>query len=511
MMADPMPRVLVVDDERFFREAICEALSEVGFECESAESGAAALAAARDPHVGVVILDIALEGMDGLELLRTLRSERPALRVIVLSTQTDQERVLEALRLEATDYLAKPLHDEELLLAVRRALLGYGIESSRERLREGLQRLEAQMSVLFGSGEPLDVGEVARRTASAVADVLEASKTSVMLYDEEKQELRVAAVTGSLLDASEMDPVVLGEGVAGMALALGQAVVVDDVYTDRRFEKRSPRERYASPSLAIAPLAYGGEPLGVLCATDRMDGTRFGDDDLALLKLLAHQASQLLVRVRSLAAVDPVAVAPPVGEGTTAPMLDDELPPRRNEDAELAREICDALTVEVEPSRVIEAALRPIARSLGASPVALYLIDNASGELVREGQVANEGVEDRPRLPRSQGLTATVLQTGGLVATERPERDPRFDPEVDTPANGEAGPLLCVPLRFRGKVLGVFRAFPRARTASSARTGEVLSAVLSAAVRNVLLYRSLLDAIDEVALARRDAEGKTRG
>ncbi len=139
------------------------------------------------------------------------------------------------------------------------------------------------------------------------------------------------------------------------------------------------------------------------------------------------------------------------------------------------------------------------------------LIDNATGELVCEGQVANEGAEDRPRLPRSQGLTATVLQTGGLVATERPERDPRFDPEVDTPVNGEVGPLLCVPLRFRGKVLGVFRAFPRARTASSARTGEVLSAVLSAAVRSVLLYRSLLDAIDEVALARRDAEGPTRG
>ncbi len=362
------------------------------------------------------------------------------------------------------------------------------------------------MAVLFGGGEPLDVGEVARRTASAVADVLEASKTSVMLYEEAKQELRVAAVTGSLLDASEMDPVVLGESVAGMALALGHAVVVDDVYTDRRFEKLSSRERYATPSLAIAPLAYGHEPLGVLCATDRVDGTRFDDDDLALLKLLGHQASQLLVRARADAAGAAGAAAQRVGDEATAPLLDDDPPPRRDEDAELARQICDALTLEVEPARVIEAALRPISRSLEASPVALYLIDNASGELVREGQIADEAVEDRPRLPRGHGLTATVLQTGGLVATEHPERDPRFDPDVDTPANGKVGPLLCVPLRFRGKVLGVFRAFPRAHMASLARTGEVLSAVLSGAIRSVLLYRSLLEAIDEVALARRDAE-----
>jgi hypothetical protein len=54
-------------------------------------------------------------------------------------------------------------------------------------------------------------------------------------------------------------------------------------------------------------------------------------------------------------------------------------------------------------------------------------------------------------------------------------------------------------------VLGVFRAFPEAAGAPSPRTGEVLSAALSAAVRNVLLYRSLLESIDEVARARREA------
>jgi len=53
-------------------------------------------------------------------------------------------------------------------------------------------------------------------------------------------------------------------------------------------------------------------------------------------------------------------------------------------------------------------------------------------------------------------------------------------------------------------VLGVFRAFPEAAGAPSARTGEVLSAALSAAVRNVLLYRSLVESIDEVARARRE-------
>jgi hypothetical protein len=93
------------------------------------------------------------------------------------------------------------------------------------------------------------------------------------------------------------------------------------------------------------------------------------------------------------------------------------------------------------------------------------------------------------------------------VASADPAADPRFDASVDTPADGRPGPLLCGALRFRGKVLGVFRAFPERREVPSARTGEVLSAALSAAVRNVLLYRSLVESIDEVARARRAAQG----
>ena len=97
-----------------------------------------------------------------------------------------------------------------------------------------------------------------------------------------------------------------------------------------------------------------------------------------------------------------------------------------------------------------------------------------------------------------------MLQTGRLVATDHPETDPRFDPEVDTPANDAVGPLLCIPLRLRGKIMGIARVFPAEGASASARTGEVLSAALSAAVRNVLLYRSLLESIDEVAKARQN-------
>jgi GAF domain-containing protein len=280
---------------------------------------------------------------------------------------------------------------------------------------------------------------------------------------------------------------------------MDDVLAVDDVHADPRFAERPFRHRYDSGALVVAPLHDGERPLGVLCASDRENGARFGDDERTLLGLLAAQVAALLALARANARGEQA------GEDT-APL--GAWQDRSDPDAELGREVCEALTFEVEPDKVLAAALLPVARRLCASPVSLYLIDNRSGELAREALCDADGRLDRARLPRNRGLTALVLQTGHLVATGRPESDPRFDAGVDTPEDGSHGPLLCVPIRLRGKVLGVARAFPKEGSAASARTGEILSAALSAAVRNALLYRSLLESIEDLARARREAGGR---
>ena len=74
-------RVLVVDDERFFREAICEALEEASIACEAVAGGEEALDRAQEPEIEAVVLDIALSGIGGIEVLRQLGEGRPALPV----------------------------------------------------------------------------------------------------------------------------------------------------------------------------------------------------------------------------------------------------------------------------------------------------------------------------------------------------------------------------------------------------------------------------------------------
>jgi DNA-binding NarL/FixJ family response regulator len=495
-MANVASRVLVVDDERFFREAICDALAEASIECVTAETGEAALERLREPDIGVVVLDISLPGISGIEVLQRLTAERPSLRVIILSAHTEQELVLEALRLGACDYLAKPLHDEELVLAVRRARASFGLQSDWETLRGRLAALESHLDGFSAQAAGANgVAALEQRAARAVADVLGAAKTSLMLVDP-SGDLRVVATHGRDLDPAEMDPVPPGHGVAGVALVDDAALLIDDVSSDPRFRGRNDG-RYQSESLAVAPLRGAHGPLGVLCATDR-DGGVFSEEDLALLRILSTGLVPALAQANAATGHD---AAPGNGNGAAEADFDD---------AELARRICDVLTSEVEPERLIGEAMRVVAEVIPAAPVSLYLLDPSGTELRLEGQCEGAGHADREVLPVGRGLTGIVCHNGRLVATDSPEHDPRFDVEVDTNASDVAAPLLCVPVVLRNKTLGVMRAFPIDGASASSRTGEILSAAISAAVRNVLMYRSVLESVDEVAKARREMHSRTR-
>jgi DNA-binding response OmpR family regulator len=498
---------LVVDDEKFFREAIRDVLDGAELKCVLAANGEEALEAAGDESIGVVILDIQLPDMSGLEVFRRLRETRPDLRVIILSAHTDQETVLEALRLGAFDYLAKPIHEEELSLAVRRALETFGIASGWSRLRRRIGLLEETLEELWAKAREADLDERAQSlregAVQAVSEILGAAKTSLMLLDEDGTALRVAATLGFKVASAEMDEVPIGEGVAGMALARSEPILVADVNADERFAGRAPDGRYTSNSFAVAPLAAGARALGVLCATERASGEPFDQDDLALMRIMSVQLAQMLdVRQGPEEVGDPEPVVEEPCEEVAPAVTTGEVGP----EAELARAICEAVTAEVEPARILEAALRPVAETLRAAPVSLYLADAEQGDLVREAECDRGVRSDRPALPTGLGLTGTVLENGSLIASDDPAADPRFDGGVDTPEDGAPGPLLCGPLRFRGKTLGVFRVFPERAEDASPGVGEVLAAALSAAVRNVLLYRSLVDTIDEVARARREGQ-----
>jgi CheY-like chemotaxis protein len=486
--------VLVVGDERGTQGVIRSALADEGLACELAENADQARKLADDPNVGAVLLDVRLPQRGVLEVLRALRDRRPSLRVIVLGTAAEQDLILESLRRGASDYLAKPLHEEELRLAVRRALDATEVATRFDELSSRLLRLADSLSGFAAAAHSDPPEAFADDVVEIAADLLGAGRTSLLLPDGEGG-LRVAAIRGGDHAASELGPVPIDDSVAGLAFGGEDGVLIDDVDRDERCAGRARRGRYASSSALLVPLRDARSALGVLCATER-PSQPFAQEDLALARLLAWAAAPRLA---------PGPEPAPTPE--TEPLEVDDSIESAAEEAlrvEIARGVASALVDEIEPGPLLHAALRPIAELLEAEPVSLYLLDARTGSLALEACVPGARPE-RPRLPRDRGLAGAVLGTGRTFASERPESESGFADDVDTPEDGGAGPLYCVPIRIRGRVLGLARAFLAPGRRPSPRSAELLGVALSAAVRNALLYRSLLESIDDLARARREA------
>ncbi len=114
-------RVLVVDDEPLIVEMVTEALTRQGYKVESASTGPEALALAERGMPDVIVLDIMLPGLDGLEVCRRLRSKSDV-PIIILSAKTEEIDRVVGLELGADDYLPKPFSPRELVARIRAVL-----------------------------------------------------------------------------------------------------------------------------------------------------------------------------------------------------------------------------------------------------------------------------------------------------------------------------------------------------------------------------------------------------
>lgn len=133
-------RVLVVDDDRTVSDVVCRYLAHAGYAVEHVADGATALAevARRPPHL--VVLDLMLPGVDGLQVCRRLRERPDGVPVIMLTARGDEADRIRGLELGADDYLGKPFSPRELVLRVASVLRRAGGESAgaaAQVLRDG--------------------------------------------------------------------------------------------------------------------------------------------------------------------------------------------------------------------------------------------------------------------------------------------------------------------------------------------------------------------------------------
>ena len=115
-------RLLLVDDEVGYLDVLCKRLARRDFDVTSARSGPEAIRIVRDRDFDVAVVDLKMEGMDGIEVLRILKQMLPDLQVIMLTGHGSERAARVGLELGAFDYLLKPIELETLLERIHAAL-----------------------------------------------------------------------------------------------------------------------------------------------------------------------------------------------------------------------------------------------------------------------------------------------------------------------------------------------------------------------------------------------------
>jgi len=165
--------ILVIDDDKIILDSLCEFLSLEGFQTSGAETLKSALAKLEEENYCLVLTDVNLPDGDGLELLGIIKKNYPQTVVIVITGYGTIDSAVKAIKSGAYDYLTKPIIDDELRLAVERAITQQSLISENESLRSQLQRkrrLENIISHNYKMAKIFDLVE-------AVAD----SKTTILM------------------------------------------------------------------------------------------------------------------------------------------------------------------------------------------------------------------------------------------------------------------------------------------------------------------------------------------
>jgi two-component system, NtrC family, response regulator AtoC len=170
-------RVLVVDDDKLIRWSLAQRLAKEGFRTSEADSGAAAESLLTDDAFDLVLLDYKLPDTDGITMLRKIVQSRPDVLVILMTAFSSIEKVVEAMKLGAYDYIHKPFDLDEMVVTIRKAL-------ETTRLRREVKTLLTEQQSRFGFDKIVGTGPKMREVFQLLTRVAESETTTILLQGE---------------------------------------------------------------------------------------------------------------------------------------------------------------------------------------------------------------------------------------------------------------------------------------------------------------------------------------
>ncbi len=278
------PRVLVVDDEKVIREILADFLSMEGFFVRTAEDGSAALVELSRHHYDLVLSDLKMPNMGGLELLAAISKHAPNVVTVIMTGFGTVETAIDAMKRGAYDYILKPFKVEEVVHTIRRGLEKRKLQAENLRLKEALSLYKVSEAIAAS----LSLDEVMRTVTDAAIHEVDADQAVVLLDDGEG---------GFYERACELHPDFRPRSGVGKL----DAAVLDEYFAEdkplrvhgtntRRYFAQMP-EDITSNSLIVTPLMMRQRTMGFLGVVSYTRGKKFDEGQRKMLRMVANRAA----------------------------------------------------------------------------------------------------------------------------------------------------------------------------------------------------------------------------
>ncbi len=224
MNQDKTPVVLTIDDDQAVRESLANFLEDFGYNVLQAEDGEHGLEVFAAEHPDLILVDLRMPRMDGLQVLAKVQKLSPQTPVMVVSGAGDIRDVVEALRRGAWDYLVKPIQDMNILLhsvetCLERARLQRQNREYQQSLEESLEKLHRTQKEMIQSAKMAALGDLVAGVAHEVNTLIGVSVTAASFLAERTRQLRDLYGKGEMKRSDLEKYLALAEESSGSVLS----------------------------------------------------------------------------------------------------------------------------------------------------------------------------------------------------------------------------------------------------------------------------------------------------
>lgn len=284
-------RILVLDDEQIVLESVSRVLDGENYQVSTCRKGEEAIDALKGGRYDILITDMKMPGMDGLQAMEALAEVDPDLSMIMLTGYATIDSAVQAMKLGAVDYIKKPFTPEQLSELVEKVMNDRKIRFEKRYREDTFEDVKTAISSTLNLKEVLDL------IVQGVVKVMKVKGSSLSLLDKSREKLRVFAHHGLSKNYVDKGPIDSSKSL-GEVLLSGKHVWVKDAASDPRVQYPREAMREGVASILSVPLIVRNKVIGAL-RVYTAEPREFSQEEVDFLYRFAEQVAMAIENARS--------------------------------------------------------------------------------------------------------------------------------------------------------------------------------------------------------------------